>query len=546
MEISRNMLCVKSIPGFALATIVSFLASILAVWLGENILGFEKSPISEIMMAIILGMLVANTIDLPDYFGSGLKFCTSFILRFGIMLLGIRLSLFSAGKFTLIAIPFVLASITVGLLIVRFLGRKMNLSLQLTGLIAIGKNSDLKIVHEGCKYPDSLGLLYSAITAYLGWRHHCDEGIVMGLATYGDSNNRLPGQQTTYKEIFSQIIEVTNSYSYHINREWIAYHRKRDTWVSDKFIEVFGPGRGSDSEINQHHMDIAAGLQDRLETIVVDQLRHARDSTSLTKLCLSGGVALNCSMNGKIEQSNLFDEIFVQPASGDAGVAAGACYLAQKVQHPDLRPKKMYNFFLGSKFDDHEVRTAFSEAGIDPQESSDLSRTIAKKLHDGKIIGWFQGGAEFGPRALGNRSILTRPFPAGMKDYLNARVKFREEFRPFAPAILVEHYQEFFSIGQQSPHMLIACQATEKAKKEIPATVHVDDSCRVQTVTPELNPPFYALLEAFYEESGCPVLLNTSFNIKGQPIVNTPKQAIECFLGTKIDCLVIGSYFLEK
>ena len=167
-------------------------------------------------------------------------------------------------------------------------------------------------------------------------------------------------------------------------------------------------------------------------------------------------------------------------------------------------------------------------------------------LHAGKIIGWFQGGAEFGPRALGNRSILTRPFPADMKDYLNARVKFREEFRPFAPAVLAEHYEEYFQIRQLSPHMLIASQATEKAKEEIPATVHVDDSCRVQTVTQDSNARFYALLKSFHEESACPVLLNTSFNVKGQPIVNTPKQAIDCFLGTNIDCLVIGNYFFEK
>ena len=415
-----------------------------------------------------------------------------------------------------------------------------------TGLFAVGDRSSLQVVHKGNRYPDSLGLLYSAVTHYLGWKHHCDEGIIMGLACYGDPEESIPNNGRSYLDVFREIITDLGSLDYRINLDWIAYHEVRNKWVSDQFTSVFGEMRKWDDPLTQHHKNIAAALQRRLEEVVLDQLERAREMYSTTRLCLSGGVALNCSMNGKIEQSKLFDEIFVQPASGDAGVAAGACYLAHKVQHPDLCPKKMYNFFLGSKFDDHEIRTAFSEAGIDPQEFPDLSKIIAKKLHDGKIIGWFQGAAEFGPRALGNRSILTRPFPADMKDYLNARVKFREEFRPFAPAILAEHYQEYFSIAQQSPHMLIACQATEKAKKEIPATVHIDDSCRVQTVTPELNPPFYALLEAFYKESGCPVLLNTSFNIKGQPIVNTPRQAIECFLGTKIDCLVIGTYFVEK
>ncbi len=415
-----------------------------------------------------------------------------------------------------------------------------------TGLFAIGDGSSLQVVHKANRYPDSLGLLYSAVTHYLGWTHHCDEGIIMGLACYGHPEEPIPDSDLSYIDVFREIIVDLDSLDYRINRDWIAYHEVRDKWVSDQFVSVFGEKRSWDDALTQHHKNIAAALQHRLEEVVLNQLRRAKEMYSTPRLCLSGGVALNCSLNGKIEQSKLFDEIFVQPASGDAGVAAGACYMAQKERKPDVCPARMHNFYLGAQFGDQQILSAFKEAGLNPQESSQLSKLIAKKLYQGAIIGWFQGGAEFGPRALGNRSILTRPFPADMKDYLNARVKFREEFRPFAPAVLAEHCQEYFQIGQQSPHMLIACQATEKAKQEIPATVHIDDSCRVQTVTSELNPPFYSLLEAFYEESGCPVLLNTSFNVKGQPIVNTPKQAIECFLGTNIDCLVIGAYFVEK
>lgn len=415
-----------------------------------------------------------------------------------------------------------------------------------TGLFAVGEGTSITVVHKSNRYPDSLGLLYSAVTHYLGWKHHCDEGIIMGLACYGEPDAMVPNSERSYLDVFSEIIVDLGSLDYRIGLDWIAYHEVRDKWVSDRFISVFGKKRSRDDPVTQHHKNIAAALQRRLEEVVLLQLERAKEMYSTTNLCLSGGVALNCSMNGKIEQSNLFDEIFVQPASGDAGVAAGACYVAHKTQHPDLCPEKMHNFYLGSRFDDQDMLLAFSKVGLEPNESADLSRMIAEKLHAGKIIGWFQGGAEFGPRALGNRSILTRPFPADMKDYLNARVKFREEFRPFAPAVLAECYEDYFKIGQLSPHMLIACQATEKAKEEIPATVHVDDSCRVQTVTPDSNPRFYALLKAFYEKSGCPVLLNTSFNVKGQPIVNTPKQAIDCFLGTNIDCLVVGDYFVEK
>ena len=242
----------------------------------------------------------------------------------------------------------------------------------------------------------------------------------------------------------------------------------------------------------------------------------------------------------------MFDEIFVQPASGDAGVAVGACFLATKEIIPNLRPVKHHNFYLGSGFTNEYIGSILSKKKLRAIQPEDIYKTTAHRLEKGRIVGWFQGRAEFGPRALGNRSILTRPFPQDMKDYINSRVKFREEFRPFAPAVLYEYLEEYFEIQQESPHMLIACQATDKGKKVIPATVHFDNSCRVQTVKKENNVEFYKLLSAFFDSTGCPVLLNTSFNVKGQPIVNTPDQAIDCYLSTNIDCLVLGEYFLEK
>ncbi len=415
-----------------------------------------------------------------------------------------------------------------------------------SGAIAVGRGGKIEILHNQTLFPDSLGLIYSAVTFFLGWRHHCDEGIIMGLATYGNQNNIIPGDERSYANVFKEIIQLGDGYEYHINKEWITYHEERDTWVSPLFLSVFGNRRDHEGEITQHHMDVAAALQSRVEEIVLHQLNLVREKTGLTHLCLSGGVALNCSLNGKIEQSAIFDQIFVQPASGDAGTAVGACYLAYSDSVGKVQPRKHHNFYLGSGFGNDDIEAAIGRHGLSGRRPENIYGDTAEQLADGKIIGWFQGRAEFGPRALGNRSILTRPYPGEMKDYLNERVKFRESFRPFAPAILHSHLEEYFEIKQESPHMLIACQAASLSREKIPATVHVDNSCRVQSVQESNNPRFFRLLLAFLEISGCPVLLNTSFNVKGQPIVNSPDEAIECYLSTNIDCLVIGDFMLAK
>ena len=413
-------------------------------------------------------------------------------------------------------------------------------------LFGAGKNGEITTIHSGNRYPDSLGLFYSAITHYLGWKHHCDEGIIMGLASYGDDTKIVPTTEKTYRQIFEEIIYETGSFNFEIDRSWIAYYHVRDKWISDKFVKIFGPKREPETPVSEHHKNIAAALQNRIETIVLNQLNKAKQKYGFKKLCFAGGVALNCSLNGKIVEKGIFDEIFVQPASGDDGAAFGACLLSHKKLTGTLKPKKWHNFYLGSSYTAPEIEDVLKKHQINYSSPPDIFQKTALALKDKKIIGWFQGGAEFGPRALGNRSILTAPFPASMKDYLNSRVKFREEFRPFAPAILHEYTKDYFSINQESPHMLISVNVKEEKIEEIPAVVHIDKSARIQTVTSENNLPFRKLLESFYKLTKCPVILNTSFNVKGQPIVNSPEDALKCFLATNIDILVMGDFFISK
>ncbi len=413
--------------------------------------------------------------------------------------------------------------------------------------LGVGRAGAIEVLYDRYDYPHSLGLVYAAITCYLGWKNVHHEGIIMALACFGDSDHIVPGQTRSYYSFFEDIIQYDGKYTITINPEWMAYYYERNKWVSDRFVEVFGPRRKYDvATLNQHHKDIAAALQRRLEEVVLGVLRNARKDTGIKYLCLSGGVALNCSMNGRIEREHIFDEIFVQPASGDAGLAIGACFLAQRAHDPNYRPVKNHNYYLHGDYTSAEMEQALKSAGVAYTRPPNLYADVADKLAAGKVIGWYQGGAEFGPRALGNRSILAKPYPEAMRDHINDNVKFREYFRPLAPACLKEYVHEYFDIGQESPHMLIACKVQPAKKSAIPATVHVDDSCRVQSVGRENNERFYELLTAFHKKTGCPVLLNTSFNVKGQPIVQTPEQAVACFLGTEIDVLVLGDFVVEK
>ena len=415
-----------------------------------------------------------------------------------------------------------------------------------TGMIVGGKNGNLKVLSSENVYPNSLGLAYSAITFFLGWNHHCDEGIIMGLAPFGNSKNIIPKTKKSYISIFRKIIKETGDFSYEVDPFYLNYYDQRDKWVSENFIKIFGKKRKYGDRINQNHKDIAAALQDRLEEIVIKQLEKAKKKFNFENLCLAGGVSLNCSMNGKILDKKIFKKIFITPASGDDGCAIGACYLAYKKKNKKITVKENQSFYLGSRFSSNDVKKTIIKNKVKYFKPKNLYLETAQYLAKGKIIAWFQDGAEFGPRALGNRSILCKPYPKEMRDYLNKRVKFREVFRPFAPAVLERYQKNYFNINQQSPHMLMACKVKSNKKEMIPAVVHVDNSCRVQTVNSKLNKKFNNLLEAFYKLTNIPVLLNTSFNVKGQPIVNTPQQAINTFKNTNIDILILDEYILYK
>jgi len=417
-----------------------------------------------------------------------------------------------------------------------------------TGYFSIGNKNKIKVIYKDNLFPNSLGLLYAAITSYLGWRYNCDEGIIMGLASYGNPNNKIPKNKKTYIQVFREIVSYKKNLNINIDTDWITFHKERDTWISEKFIKVFGKKRKYENRLTQHHKDIAAALQLRLEEIVLHQLRFLKKKYKLSKLCLAGGVALNCTMNGKIAKFKIFDEIFVQPASSDAGLAIGAAINCSL----DYQPKKKLifetNCYLGSRYSNLEIKKVINrfKSKVKIVNNKNIYDFASNVLIKQKIIGWFQGAAEFGPRALGNRSILAAPNPTKIKDHINKNVKFRENFRPFAPAILKEFASRYFNINQKSEYMLIAFDVKPEMKKHVSATVHVDNTCRVQTVTENSNKKFYSLLKKMYEKTNNPVLLNTSFNIKGQPIVNSPVDAIKCFLKYNIDFLIIGDYILQK
>lgn len=418
---------------------------------------------------------------------------------------------------------------------------------RMCSMFAMGLSGDIKVLHDGNPWPNSLGLVYSSITYYLGWKPSYDEGIVMGLAPLGNSSEKLivDGNELTYLELFRDIIKLENDFDVKINTDWIAFHEVRSKFVSDKFTSLFGPKRNWEDDITDTHKNIAAGLQDRLEEVVVEMLKTARKKYNFEKLCIAGGVGLNCSLNGRILEEGIFDEIFVQPGSGDNGLSIGACYLSRKKELGTLLPKKFHNFYLGHRDTDNEILAFLEKTGVKFEKLDGDYSKVCRLLYESKIIGWCQGPAEFGPRALGSRSILAKPAPRDIKDHVNARVKFREPFRPFAPAVLEEKASEWFHIEQQSPHMLMAVQARKERSKEIEAVIHVDNSARVQTVG-NLNLEFKKLIEQFESISGYPILLNTSFNVKGQPIVNDVADAYKCYMNTNLDALVVGDYLLVK
>ncbi|WP_283744072.1 carbamoyltransferase [Sideroxydans sp. CL21] len=431
-----------------------------------------------------------------------------------------------------------------------------------TTSVAIGKGNNLQVIKE-IHFPHSLGLLYSALTYYTGFKVNSGEYKVMGLAPYGEPK---------YAElIFKHLIDVKPDGSFRLDMSYFDYCAGL-TMTNGKFDELFGgPPRKSDQMLTQRHMDLAASIQAVTEEVVLRLTRALRAETGIKNLCMAGGVALNCVANGKVLRDGRFENIYVQPASGDAGGALGAALAGNYLQLGQKRQVSgdaMRGSYLGPAFPQIEIETRLKNCGakFKTLEDSELINKSADDLAQGKALGWFQGRMEFGPRALGNRSILGDPRSPTMQKTLNLKVKYRESFRPFAPSILGERVSEWFELEGKSPYMLLVADVVKSRRREmtveenqlfgidklnvprsdIPAVTHVDYSARIQTVHEDTNPRYHALLSAFERKTGCPLLVNTSFNVRGEPIVGSPEDAFRCFMGTDLDVLAVGNCYLNK
>ena len=408
-----------------------------------------------------------------------------------------------------------------------------------TGTKGKGEGNKITLTHS-INFPHSLGLLYSAFTYYLGFRVNSAEYKVMGLASYG--------KPTYYDLIKKEIVDIKEDGSFKLNMKYFAYHYGL-VMTSKRFHKLFGgPPRKPESEVTERHQDIAASIQKVTEEIVLKMVNSLYKETKIDNLCLAGGVALNCVANGRIWRETPFKNIFIQPAAGDAGGAVGvAFYIWNSILN---KPREFIwqDNYLGPQFSKEEIRKFLEERKIPYQEleDKDLIKKVAKLIAEGAIIGWFQGRMEWGPRALGNRSVLADPRRTDMKELVNKMIKFREEFRPFAPSILEEFAGEYLDMDIPSPYMLFTANVKEEKKKVIPAVTHVDGTSRHQTVNKKQNPRYYALLYEFYKLTGVPVLLNTSFNLRSEPIVLSPSDAYLCFMRSGLDYLVLENFLLDK
>ena len=407
-----------------------------------------------------------------------------------------------------------------------------------TLLLAHGRGSRIDKLKE-LPFPHSLGLLYQAITIHLGFRGMCDETKVMGLASYGDPSR--------YRALFERMVHLGADGDVRMDPAYLCYGRYGHVrMLSDRFIAETVPARRYEEPIEQHHHDLAAAVQERLELAGLHVARDLRRRSGSTRLCLAGGVALNSVMNERIRLEAGFDEVFLQPACNDAGTALGA---ALHIEHAVLGRPRGYRFespYTGPEYGEDEMLAALRDAGLEHERPADLERDVAAILAEGLVVGWFQGRTEWGPRALGNRSILADPRRADMREILNVKVKHRELFRPFAPVVKLERAGDYFACGMASPYMLFVTEVKPEMRSTIPAVTHVDGTARVQTVTAELNPRLHALLDEFEKLTSVPVLLNTSFNDRGEPIVCSPRDAVRTFTSTKIDVLVLGPFLARK
>ncbi len=406
-----------------------------------------------------------------------------------------------------------------------------------TASYGIGRGNEINILKE-IHYPDSLGLLYTAVTTYLGFEALSGEGKVMGLAGYG---------KPSYIDKFREIVTVKPDGSFRMDPGFFGFN-KGSRMYSRRFVKDFGKERKPDSEIEERHIDIAASLQKFLEETLITIAMNVCNETKMDKLCLAGGLFLNCVANNRILEETPFKEIFIQPAAGDSGGALGAaCYVYSSIlKNP--RNHIMTDAYLGPDFNGDQIRRTLVNQKLDFKELNDneLFEHIANILAQDKIVGWFQGRMEFGPRALGNRSILANPRNPDMRELLNSRVKKREPFRPYAPVVLEERAGEFFELKNLSPFMLLSPRVKDDKKKIIPAVTHVDGSARAQTVNKNTNPRLWRLIKEFENITGIPIIINTSFNLKGEPIVCSPQDAVDAFLKSQMDCLVLGNCIVER
>ncbi len=432
-----------------------------------------------------------------------------------------------------------------------------------TSSIAIGKKNLIEIKKE-IHFPHSLGLLYSAFTFYTGFKVNSGEYKLMGLAPYGEPK---------YEEvILNNLIDVKDDGSFHLNQKYFGYLRDLKM-INKKFEALFQQkARKVDEELTQFHMDIASSIQSVLEKIILKIGLYCKEKYKIENICLAGGVALNCVANGKLLNSEIFEKIWIQPASGDAGGSLGAALALwyqelKKTRYPKSSDS-MKGSYLGKKFSDGEIKNYLESCGAIFKEYSEnsLLEETASLLNKNKAIGWFQGRMEFGPRALGSRSIISSPIPKDTQKKLNLKVKFRESFRPFAPAILREKLEQWFKIKVDSPYMLLVSEINDShriledeisrnqfgidrlnnPRSTVPAITHIDYSARIQTVHEDTNKKFHRLIKKYEALSGVPILVNTSFNVRGEPIVFKPKDAWNCFMGTDLDALVIGNFILLK
>jgi len=394
------------------------------------------------------------------------------------------------------------------------------------------RNGELTLTHE-IRFPHSLGLLYSAFTAYLGFKVNNDEYKIMGMAPYG--------KPAYTEQILNHLLDLKSDGSLHLDLDYFTFQYGRTMFNAKKFSRLFGiDPRPAGSELGQEQYDLAASIQSVTETSVLQMATHVCSQTGLDRLCLAGGVALNSVANGRLLREGTFRELFIQPAAGDAGGAAGAAYAAYHLYFGRQDRHPLAHSCLGPSYGDEAIRFALLQAGIRYEYLTEeqLLKATAGLLSEGKVVGWFQGRMEYGPRALGNRSILADPRRPEMKDVINRKIKFRESFRPFAPAVPLEYAAQYFQLDRPSPYMLMTVPVRSD---RIPAVTHVDGSARVQTVERDTNPLFHGLLTEFGRLTGVPVLLNTSLNILGEPIAMTPSDAIRCLTKSSMDCLVLGT-----